>query len=151
MDNLDFSSVTSIILDQHLLLVISDGSVAWLMTVDVHLEPVENPVARQLSGVLEHMETTASAARSASVKSREFLEFSKGVVLHSSDIKLEGSWVVGTVEVPEIPLGNLNQSKVDFNPKMWIPGLDTIVNGIEKNMADLERLLDDIDGRLQGI
>lgn len=151
MDNLDFSSVTSIILDQHLLLVISDGSVAWLMTVDVHLEPVENPVARQLSGVLEHMETTASAARSASVKSREFLEFSKGVVLHNSDIKLEGSWVVGTVEVPEIPLGNLNQSKVDFNPKMWIPGLDTIVNGIEKNMADLERLLDDIDGRLQGI
>lgn len=151
MDNLDFSSVTSIILDQHLLLVISDGSVAWLMTVDVHLEPVENPVARQLSGVLEHMETTASAARSASVKSREFLEFSKGVVLHSSDIKLEGSWVVGTVEVPEIPLGNLNESKVDFNPKMWIPGLDTIVNGIEKNMADLERLLDDIDGRLQGI
>lgn len=151
MDNLDFSSVTSIILDQHLLLVISDGSVAWLMTVDVHLEPVENPVARQLSGVLEHMETTASAARSASVKSREFLEFSKGVVLHNSDIKLEGSWVVGTVEVPEIPLGNLNESKVDFNPKMWIPGLDTIVNGIEKNMADLERLLDDIDGRLQGI
>lgn len=143
--------MTSIILDQHLLLVISDGSVAWLMTVDVHLEPVENPVARQLSGVLEHMETTASAARSASVKSREFLEFSKGVVLHNSDIKLEGSWVVGTVEVPEIPLGNLNQSKVDFNPKMWIPGLDTIVNGIEKNMADLERLLDDIDGRLQGI
>lgn len=143
--------MTSIILDQHLLLVISDGSVAWLMTVDVHLEPVENPVARQLSGVLEHMETTASAARSASVKSREFLEFSKGVVLHSSDIKLEGSWVVGTVEVPEIPLGNLNESKVDFNPKMWIPGLDTIVNGIEKNMADLERLLDDIDGRLQGI
>lgn len=150
MDNLDFSSVTSIILDQHLLLVISDGSVAWLMTVDVHLEPVENPVARQLNGVLEHMETTASAARSASVKSREFLEFSKGVVLHNSDIKLEGSWVVGTVEVPEIPLVNLNQSKVDFNPKMWIPGLDTIVNGIEKNMADLERLLDDIDGRLQG-
>lgn len=143
--------MTSIILDQHLLLVISDGSVAWLMTVDVHLEPVENPVARQLSGVLEHMETTASAARSASVKSREFLEFSKGVVLHNSDIKLEGSWVVGTVEVPEIPLGNLNESKVDFNPKMWIPGLDTIVNGIEKNMADLERLLDDIDGRLQGI
>lgn len=143
--------MTSIILDQHLLLVISDGSVAWLMTVDVHLEPVENPVARQLSGVLEHMETTASAARSASVKSREFLEFSKGVVLHNSDIKLEGSWVVGTVKVPEIPLGNLNESKVDFNPKMWIPGLDTIVNGIEKNMADLERLLDDIDGRLQGI
>lgn len=153
MNDLDFTSLTSIILDQQLLLVITDGSVAWLMTVDVHLEPVENPVARQLVGVQERMKTTSSVAEEASVKSREFLEFSKGVVLHDSDVKLEGSWVVRTVEVAEISLDNLSQSKVglDFNPEVWIPGLDIIVSDIEKKIADLEKLLDDIDGHLQGI
>lgn len=150
MENLDFSSLTSIILDQQLLLVISDGSVAWLLTVDVHLESVENPVARQLVGVQERIDATTSAAQKASTKSREFLEFSKGIVLYDSDVRLEGSWKVGTIDVPEVTMETLNQSKVDFNTESWIPGLDVIVDDLQKKMNELERLLDDIDGRLQG-
>ena len=150
MENLDFSSLTSIILDQQLLLVISDGSVAWLLTVDVHLESVENPVARQLVGVQERIDATTSAAQKASTKSREFLEFSKGIVLYDSDVRLEGSWKVGTIDVPEVTMETLNQSKVDFNSVSWIPGLDVIVDDLQKKMNELERLLDDIDDRLQG-
>ena len=42
------------------------------------------------------------------------------------------------------------QSKVDFNSVSWIPGLDVIVDDLQKKMNELERLLDDIDDRLQG-
>jgi hypothetical protein len=150
IDNLDFSSLTSMILDQQLLLVISEGSVGWIFTVDVHLEPVENPVARQLLGVQGRIDATTSAAEKAGAKSREFLEFSKGIVLYDSDVKLKGSWKVRTIEVPEVALEAINQTEVDFNPESWIPGLDVIVGDIQKKMTELERLLDDIDGRLQG-
>ena len=150
MENLDFSSLTSIILDQQLLLVISEGSVAWILTVDVHLEPVENPVARQLLRVQERIDATTSEADKAGAKSRELIEFSKGVVFYDSDIKLKGSWKVGTIEVPEVTLEKTNQAEVDFNPESWIPGLDVIVDDIQKKMTELEKLLDDIDVRLQG-
>jgi hypothetical protein len=151
MENFDLSSLTSIIFDQKLLLIVSDASVAWLLTVDVHLEPVENPVARQLVVVQERIDATTSAAQKAGAKSREFLEFSKGIVLYDSDVKLEGSWKVETIEVPEVTIEKLNQSKIDFNPESWIPGLDVVVDEIQRKMSELEKLLNDIDDRLQGI
>lgn len=148
---LNFSSLTSVVLDQQLLIVVPTSSKAWLMTVDVHLEPMENPVARQLVGVQERLEVTAAAAGNANVRSKEFLEFSKGIVLYDSDVKLDGSWKTGTINVPEVLLENLDQSNIDFNKEIWIPGLDVIVDDIQKKVAELERMLDDIDNRLQGI
>lgn len=111
---------------------------------------VENTVARQLVGVQERIDATTSAAQKASTKSREFLEFSKGIVLYDSDVRLEGSLKVGTIDVHEVAMETLNQSKVDLNPESWIPGLDVIVDDMQKKMNELERWLDDIDGRLQG-
>ena len=145
------ASLTSIALDNQLFLVLSDrSSQTWLLSVNVHLESVENPVARQLVGVQTRMEATASAVQNFADRSREFNEFSKGIVLYDSDVNVEGSWKIGTIEVPEVTLDRLGQTEVDFNPEVWIPGLDVIVDDIQKKVIELERLLDNIDNRLQG-
>ena len=96
------------------------------------------------------MEATASAVQNFADRSREFNEFSKGIVLYNSDVNVEGSWKIGTIEVPEVTLDRLGQTEVDFNPEVWIPGLDVIVDDIQKKVIELERLLDNIDNRLQG-
>lgn len=152
MGDLDLTSLTSVIINKQLLMVVSDqSSQTWLLAVNVHLDSVENPIARQLLEVKERMEATASAVENVAARSREYDEFAKGIVLYNSDVKVEGSWKIRTIEVPEVTLERLNQTKVDFNPEVWIPGLDVIVDDIQKKMAELERLLNHIDDRLQGI
>lgn len=151
ISDLNVSLLASFVVDQQLLIVVPMNSKVWVIAVDVHLELLENPVARQLVRVQEHIEATLAAAQKVNARSNEFLEYSKGIVLYESDVKLEGSWKTGTVSVPEVLLENFNKTQVDFNPEIWIPGLDGIVEDIQKETAELQQMLDDIDSRLQGI
>lgn len=149
LTNGDLKALSSVVLDDRLLLVASNGLSSWLLTVNVHFDPVKNPIVEEILSVQEHMERTTSVAKKVNTRSQEILEFSKGIVLRDSDVKFKGSWKAGKIEVPEISLESLNQ-KVDFNPEFWIPGLDTIVNDIQKRISELESLLNVVTSRLKG-
>lgn len=147
-ENLDFSSLSSIIFDQKLILIVPIKSQALLITVDVYLEPMENPAARQLVDAQKRINATALAADEVRARSEEFVKFSEGIVLYENDVRIEGSWNIGAINVPEVQVKNLANSKVEFGP-LWIPGLE-IVNDIQKQVTELERLLEAIEIRLEG-
>lgn len=150
IENLDIGSIASIVSDGKLLFIIPLQSQSLLVVLNVHLEPVANPVLAQFSHLHDQVEATATAAQGFRDRSHEFYEFSKGIVLYDSDVKLEGSWDINTIQVPEVTLGDLSQKKVEFNPELWIPGLDVIVDDIERRMFELEQMIDGIDRYLQG-
>lgn len=150
IEDLDISSIGSTVLNGQLLSIVPLQLRSLFILLNVHLDPVSNPVLAQHSQVHERVEATASAAQQFRDRTSEFYEFSKGIVFYDSDVKLEGSWTIETVQVPEISLDNISQNNVDFNQEFWIPGLDVIVDDIQARMVELEQMINRIDRYLQG-
>ena len=147
----ELKSSSSLYLNDTLVISLPNDRYLWLVKVEVRMRPVESPILRERLATQKRIEVAASSARAIENRSREFSEFSKGIVLYGSDVQLEGTWNVGTVVVPSLEIDDLKADQVNFNENVWIPGLDTIVTDLEKKMAELEDSIIELKRRLKGI
>lgn len=147
----DLSYSTSLHLENTLVMFLPNDRHTWMVKMRVSLMPVESPVLRELLDTEKRLEAAASSANSIEERSRDLEEFAKGILLYGSDVKLEGSWNVGVLEVPSLELDILNADQVHFNEEVWIPGLDTIMTDLEKKITELEKSIAQINDQLQGI
>lgn len=148
--DLDASVPTSISQDQGISLILPNKGNALLVTIHSHLQPVASPVVEQLARVQARVDASKAAASAIEARSKDLAGFAEGIVLYDSDVRLEGSWKVGTLEVPSVPVEKLD-NRVEFNQDVWIPGLDTVVDDITEKVQVLEQLIADIENRLKGI
>jgi hypothetical protein len=145
---LDLWPLTSIVMNQRAMLLVAKNNRILLLDMEASLQPVTNPMGEQLRHVREHLEDLTNSAQEIEARSQDFTEFSKGIILYGSDVRLEGSWSVEAVAVPSMQLENVDD--VDFNPDVWIPGFDLIVQDLQQKKEELELLISGIDQRLQG-
>jgi len=125
-----------------------DGSVV-LINIEAHLQPVPSPVIEQLSQIQEKVDSSESTARDLKVRSKEFSKVVEGIVLYDTDVRIGGSWKVETLVAPSVPVPSSDD--VDFNREIWMNGLDTIVQYLNKRVDELEKLIGDIENRLESI
>lgn len=124
----------------------TDGSVQ-VVAFGAHLEPAPSPVIKQFANVQKRMETSAKAAQLIQARSQHFTQVAEDIVLYGSDVRLEGSWEVGTLVVPSTPVKSLEN--VEFNQKVWMSGLVEIVDGLQARVDELEKLVARIESRIE--
>lgn len=146
----DLKSSTSLQLDNTLVVFFPNDRHAWMVNIFVHMKSLENPVLREMLDTQSRNEKAAASASAIEERSRDFEEFSKGILLYGSDVKVEGSWNVETLQAPLLEISSLNENQVHFNRDVWTPGLDTIVADLEKKMGELEISVADIEWKLKG-
>ena len=140
---------TSISQDHQISLIIPNDGNALLLNIDAQLQPIPSPVIEQLAKIHDRLEASATAARAIDDRSNEFVEFAKGIVLYDTDVHLGGSWKAEALIVPSIPVESIDE-RVQFNQNIWIPGMDVIVDDLDKKMAELESLITAVENRLNG-
>lgn len=145
---LDLWPLTTMVMNNRAMLQVVKDRQILLLDLEVSLQPVISPMAGQLKYVRESLEDFTDSAREIEARSLDFTEFSKGIILYDSDVRLNGSWDVEVVVVPSMSVGNVE--KVDFNPEVWIPGLDITLQSLQKEKEELEAIISGIDQGLQG-
>lgn len=149
LGNLDLSSSVSFKRDHQVTWLLPiDGSVV-LINIEAHLQTVPSPVIEQLSKIQEKVESSESTARDMKARSKSFSKVVDGIVLYDTDVRIEGSWKVETLVAPSVPVPN--SDPVDFNRDIWMNGLDTIVQYLNRRVDELEKLIGDIENRLESI
>lgn len=144
-------SSSSLHLDNTLVIFLPNDRHLWLVKIEVRMKPVESPVLRQLLDTQKRIEAAVSSASAIEEKSRDFLEFAKGILLYGSDVKLQGSWNVGTIVAPSLEIDDLKTDQIHFNEEVWIPGLDTTVMKLEESMEELENSIAGMKRKLKGM
>lgn len=109
---------------------------------DVRLDDVTNPISQQTDQIQQRIKESQLSLQSVNERSERYKDFVDGIVLRDSDVQLRGEWRVEKLLADTIVVDGIDDSTVTFNQDIWTEGLDVVVEGLQRQMAQLAELVD---------